>query len=211
MSDTVQIVRQQEDSYIRMASQNGVQMDSRRCGMHRRCSDDKLDAGLEIERAIIVDMRPPWIASHGDGPPAWCPDCHGAGLKVDFGLIFGQNNGLWRGLGDVDQFFDLGFDVHHRGFVPRFEDFGGLMIAVVAALEQVVGDNALVGHAILELDGLAQGGDTPGPTISRAGRRAKQRPGGVLAQLAAEVGDLVAGEFGTVAPNPLVVERGACQ
>lgn len=46
-------------------------------------------------------------------------------------------------------FFEQGLALHHRRFVARRDDRGGLMTAVVAALEQRVrGHHALVGDAV---------------------------------------------------------------
>jgi hypothetical protein len=52
-------------------------------------------------------VRATGIGTHGEGLPARRPHRHGAGLQIDFGLIFSQDDGLGCGLGQVDQVFSI--------------------------------------------------------------------------------------------------------
>ncbi len=100
-------IPQQQDVHGRIGIKNRLQMDGRRCRMHCLGTRDNLGARLEIQCAIEVGVGAPRIAANGEGLPARRPGRHGAGLQVDRGLIFRQNDGLWRGLGDVNQFFSI--------------------------------------------------------------------------------------------------------
>src|SRR5262245_18739428 len=83
------------------------------------------------------------------------------------------------------------------------------MIAVVAAVEQaVIRHHTLVGHTVPLLQRAAQVAYGPSLAVGAGSLWPKERAWGVEVQLAAEIGHLLAREFGTVAAGSMVGERG---
>jgi len=98
-------IPQQQDIDIGMGIQDRLQVEGRRLGIHGLGARDDLAPSLEVEGAIVVGVCSTRITAHGEGLPSWRPYRHRAGLQIDFGLIFSQNDGVGCILGDVDQFF----------------------------------------------------------------------------------------------------------
>lgn len=98
-------IPQQQDIDIRMRLQQPLQMDGTRLGIHGQGTGDDFRPGLEIERAVEVGMSTSWITTHCERLATRRPSRHRTGLHIDLGLILGQNDGVGRILGDVNQFF----------------------------------------------------------------------------------------------------------
>lgn len=98
-------IPQQQNVAFRMRCEQRLQMLSCRLGIQLRCACDDLLPGLEVQRAVPTDMRSSWVASHREALPTRRPSRHRGGLQIDLGFIFSQNDGVWRVLSDVDQFF----------------------------------------------------------------------------------------------------------
>jgi hypothetical protein len=98
-------IPQEEDRFAGDRVQDLPEVLGRRFGIHDSGSHYDLLAGMQVERAVEVDLLTPRVRPDHRRVSLWSPYSHRRRLQILASLILGQDHRLRRILSHIDQFF----------------------------------------------------------------------------------------------------------